>query len=623
VPAPRDPARPLSLLALYPLFFVAVYLGHFTLLRLPYFWDEGGYYIPAALDFFRTGTLIPVSTITNAHPPLPSLLLAAAWHVTGYVVSGTRTFVCLFAAAALLAVYKLARHFLGELAAAAVAFLTAVYPIWYVQSTLAHADIFAATFTLWALAFYFTPPPTLPLSNCHPELSSSHTDLRPLSTFHPAIRPLSTFHPAIRPLSNCHPELSNCHPELSNCHPELSNCHPERSEGPASSPQLDKTLPSRPEAALLPPQRRDPQFARTAAIVALFFTLSALSKETAILTPLTLALHRLYLAFSDPKKRRHHLLWAATLASCILPLAAWYAFHFHRTGYIFGNPEFLRYNATANLDAHRIALSLYHRFLHLFAHMNMAVATLLAATCLLLPRRLAPAIPRPTLITIALILAANWLAFSILGGALLTRYFLPMYPLILMLCVAVWRAHTRLWPALTALTAAAFLYVLHVNPPYAFAPEDNLTYRDMIVLHQQAVGLIAAHFPQATVLTAWPANAELSRPELGYLRSPIKVVTLQNFTLEELQKGQQSPGDFDTALLFSTKYVPPAGRTNLTPNLTADARYFDFRRDLSPAEAAHLLHGDILWQRERNGEWAAILRFPRTFEAHLTPQSSR
>src|SRR5208282_2258194 len=56
---------------LYPLFFVVVYLSHYTLLRLPYFWDEAGYYIPAAWDFFRTGTLIPQTTVTNAHPPLP------------------------------------------------------------------------------------------------------------------------------------------------------------------------------------------------------------------------------------------------------------------------------------------------------------------------------------------------------------------------------------------------------------------------------------------------------------------------------------------------------------------------------------------------------------------------
>ena len=70
------------------------------LLRLPYFWDEGGYYIPAAWDFFRTGTLIPFSTVTNAHPPLPSILLAGWWHLSGFVPSGTRTFICMIAAAA-------------------------------------------------------------------------------------------------------------------------------------------------------------------------------------------------------------------------------------------------------------------------------------------------------------------------------------------------------------------------------------------------------------------------------------------------------------------------------------------------------------------------------------------
>jgi hypothetical protein len=57
---------------LYPLFFAAVYLSHLTLLRLPYFWDEAGYYIPAAWDFFRTGTLIPSEHRQQCgHPPLP------------------------------------------------------------------------------------------------------------------------------------------------------------------------------------------------------------------------------------------------------------------------------------------------------------------------------------------------------------------------------------------------------------------------------------------------------------------------------------------------------------------------------------------------------------------------
>ena len=61
----------LPLWMLYPVFFAVVYFTHLTLLRLPYFWDEAGYYIPAAWDFFRTGTRsCPLTTASNAHPPL-------------------------------------------------------------------------------------------------------------------------------------------------------------------------------------------------------------------------------------------------------------------------------------------------------------------------------------------------------------------------------------------------------------------------------------------------------------------------------------------------------------------------------------------------------------------------
>src|SRR3978361_873068 len=124
--APEPSVKPaFSLWALLPFIFAAVYIAHLTLLHLPYYWDEGGYYIPAALDFFRTGTLIPQSTITNAPPPLPSLLLAAEWQLTGFRIVATRTFVCLIAAAALVAVYRLARAFLGQVPAAAVTLLTA------------------------------------------------------------------------------------------------------------------------------------------------------------------------------------------------------------------------------------------------------------------------------------------------------------------------------------------------------------------------------------------------------------------------------------------------------------------------------------------------------------------
>ncbi len=516
---------------LYPLCFVAVFLSHWTLLRLPYFWDEGGYYIPAALDFFRTGALIPYSTLTNAHPPLPSILLAAWWHLSGVVVSGTRTFVCMVAAAALLAVVRLGRDLVDTPTGLLTAALTATYPIWFAQSSLAHADIFAASFTLWALALY---------------------------------------------------------------------------------------LPARRNAASSDPR---PATQRSAALgTALLFSLAALSKETSIITPLALCALECVELLRDRKRLAHasgigrpDRVLATALPT--LPLVLWYAYHLHRTGHVFGNPEFFRYNAAANLSLHRIALSLWHRLLHLTTHMNMFVASLATGAALLMPVRPGRETRwpgRPATLAIAVVIAANLLAFSVLGGALLTRYLLPLYPLYLLLCVAEWRRHTRLWPALAALTATAFVAAIFINPPYAFAPEDNLTYRDMIVLHQAAVTRIVRQFPQATVLTAWPADAELSRPDLGYTRTPIRTVTIANFSRDEILKAAANLTAFDTALLFSTKWAPPLGTTDLgRRNRAADTRFFDFHRDLDPIEAAALLHATVLWQEQRRGEWVAILRLPR------------
>jgi 4-amino-4-deoxy-L-arabinose transferase-like glycosyltransferase len=528
---------------LYPVFFAAVYFSHLTLLRLPYFWDEGGYYIPAAWDFFRTGTLIPFSTLSNAHPPLPAILLAGWWRLSGFVPSGTRTFLCMATAGGLLAVYRLARHLLGTPAAVATTLLTAIYPIWFAQSTLDHGDLFAAVFTLWGLAFYL----------------ESVADM--------------------------------------------------------GAPHLEVPGELARGGGRLPPEMW--VSARPKIYAAIFFSLAALSKETGVLTPVALAFWEAFLALRDRKLHRRAG-WIAALLVPILPLAAWYLYHRHRTGYAFGNPDFLRYNATANLDPHRVALGLYHRFLHLTMHMNMFVPVTCALAVLLMPAIAGRMrLSRPVLNAIAVVLLVNWIAFSVLGGALLTRYLLAMYPLVLLVCVAQWQRRLRHWQWLAAFSAAAFLAGIWINPPYAFAPEDNLTYRDMIVLHQRAINLIAERWPQATVLTTWPANHELDQPFLGYTKRPIKALWIRNFSMQELEKAASEPGDYDLALLFSTKWNPPPGGLELDHPNTSDARYFDFHQDVPPAQAAQILHGDVVWQASQHGEWVAILRFPRIQDASL------
>ena len=513
----------LPILALYPLFFVVVYLSHFTLLRLPYFWDEAGYYVPAAWDFFHTGTLIPVTTLTNAHPPIPSILLAFWWHFAGFVPSATRTLVCMVAAAALLAVFRLCRDLTASTAlATTVTLLTAVYPPWFAQSTLAHADIFAAAFTLWALALLL------------PNLSKQST-----------------------------------------------------------SPLLQAT-------------------------VALLFSCAALSKETAIIPPLVLAAW-CRKSHKNPTFRR----WIVPLSLPVLPLIAWYAYHHHKTGYFFGNPEYLRYNATSNLSPLHTFLALWHRFNHLTSHMNLWVPMACTIAVLFLPQ-LRPILQKPARTALFILILTGYLEFSLLGGALLTRYLLPLYPLLLLLLADTWRSRLHHWWPLPALTAAAFLAAMFVNPPYAFAPEDNLTYRDMIVLHQQAASYIESHHPQSTVLTAWPATGELRRPELGYVHQPIATAPLENFALDQIQRAAQNPGEYDTALIFTTKYDPPNDALNFSRfiHLGKTAR-FDYTRDVHPEEVARLLHGTVVWHNEIRGEWAAVLRFPRVVNAlNATPTAA-
>ena len=528
------PDAPLPLWMIFPVIFAALYLTHLTLLRLPYYWDEAGYYIPAAWDFFRTGSLIPTSTLTNAHPPLPSIYLALWWRLCGFHPAVTREAVLIVASTGLLAVWKLAlRLNPSSLVAFWTLLLTALYPIWFAQSTLAHADIFAAAATLWALVY------ALP--------------------------------------------------------------------DDARKPDEQKSF-------------------RTLWLAAIWFSIAALAKETAIITPLTLAAFELTAGFrkTAPIRRRSYRL-AASYAACLVPLAAWYAWHYSKTGFLFGNPEFLHYNATSNLEPLRILAAFGHRLLHLFGHMNMFVPVLCTAAAMVLDPvknrsgETAARISLPAQARIYAILLANALAFSVLGGALLTRYLLPMYPLVLLIAVSTFHRRVRYWQLLAAFSAAAFTVGIFINPPYGFAPEDNLTYAHVIRLHQQAIRQLTARYPGSTVLTAWPVSDELSRPELGYVKTPWEIDRIEDFTAPQIDLAAQNPGGYSTALVFSTKEEPPALPFHLD-SASMEEQYFGLHHDLSPAAIARKLDGDIVWQGADNLQWAAVLRFHRAFEARIAGQ---
>src|SRR5438093_13672436 len=112
---------------LFVLLVALQFLLHAPLLRLPYFWDEAGYYIPAARDLLA-GSLIPHSTPSNAHPPLVMACLAIAWRVFGQTQLVTRCAMLLVAAFSLTGFFRLAKAVSNATVAALSTLLGAVYP---------------------------------------------------------------------------------------------------------------------------------------------------------------------------------------------------------------------------------------------------------------------------------------------------------------------------------------------------------------------------------------------------------------------------------------------------------------------------------------------------------------
>ncbi|MDX2149478.1 MAG: hypothetical protein SFV54_01995 [Bryobacteraceae bacterium] len=127
--------------------------AHVPLLSLPFHWDELGYFIPAALDLWRDGHLVPQTTLANIHPPGVPLYLAGVWTIFGYSIAVTRAAMLVLAIVTALASWSLARRLGVASPLAAVVFLLAS-PLFFMQAMMAQLDMPAMLFTTVALLYF-------------------------------------------------------------------------------------------------------------------------------------------------------------------------------------------------------------------------------------------------------------------------------------------------------------------------------------------------------------------------------------------------------------------------------------------------------------------------------------
>ena len=510
-------------LLLFALIFAGLMLLHAPLLRLPYFWDEAGYYVPAARDLYLTGALIPTSTPSNAHPPLVMAWLALVWRVAGFSPLVTRTAMLALAAFSLLSFFRLACAVANLRVAWATTIATALYPVFFTQSSFAQVDLPAAGLTFLGLLAYIEDSP-----------------LR----------------------------------------------------------------------------------------LAVWFSLAALTKETAILAPTALAIWELLVRIVRPRWQTilppaNRKTGAAVLLLPVVPLACWYGYHYWKTGYVLGNPEYFRYNVRATFSLLRIPIALGLRLWQVFAYFGLYLLTMAGLLAMRRPpiteNGLARARIAPWIQAAFLSVLLAYLGFmSLVGGAGLARYMLPVAPLVMLVWISTLWRRVRYWSAVVAAVMIVFVTGLFTNPPYGFSLEDNLVYRDFVVMHVEASRFLAMRYPGARVITAWPASDELTQPYLGYVAQPFPVVRLEDFTPAEIARAAAAYRQFDVAFVFSTKFQPAHPMVeNWEAWQKVKARFFGYHRDLSPEEIASRLGGKILFRKERQGLWIAVIGTERAENARV------
>jgi len=490
--------------------FVALILLHLPLLRLPYFWDEAGYYIPAAMDFYRSWLLIPQTTLPEGHSPLVMIYLGLAWRLFGYSAWTARIAMTLIATATVASVYVLARRIANREIAAWSAVLLALSPLFFAQSTLAHLDLATALFTILAVLFLL----------------------------------------------------------------------------------CDRFW-----------------------LFALAASLAVLSKETGVVLLPVVWFYAWQRRRGFAAERQGPLPPWLPLIAPLVPLAAWALYYHHATGYWTGNRGYLSYNLYSTLSPMRVFWSLLRRSYELFLGGFNWLLTLFAPVGIwwgrkhskLDPARLADGPPWRSFILLTAGLGAIYLLLlSFVGGAILPRYLLPVLPLFYLAVIAMVMRLPR-FPARFILlaTASCFVGAWFINPPYPFPFEDNLAYSDFIRLHEQAALYLETQPGQPRILTAWPATDELTRPFLGYVRTPFHVVPVEGFAPAEL--AGVLPESFDLLYLYSRRWEPPGNWVERYPAwLRMQGRYFDYQPQAAAQAVVARYHLRLVAEMERRGQWVKI-----------------
>jgi 4-amino-4-deoxy-L-arabinose transferase-like glycosyltransferase len=472
-------------------FSAGLFLIHLPYLSLPYFWDEMGQFVPAALDILHDGAWVPHSTVPNVHPPGVMAYLALVWRVFGYSIPATRSAMLLLSALVVLFSFLLAIQLCRGLRAAPA--FTAILlllcdPLFYTQSMMAQLDMPAMLFTVMALLLFL----------------------------------------------------------------------------------------------------QDRHIAAALACTAL-----VASKETGALLPLIFGA----VLFFDKDRRRYTALYIAPF----VVLAGWLFVLWRSTGQLFGDAGFAHYNIGYALHPVRAAICLVRRIYYLLFDDFRWVGSIGMVLAWQYRKLYANRAWRIT----GLFITAHVVMVSVLGGAELERYLLPILPLLYIAMAAAWTTLLPVWRNLSIGVACAGLIAgMFRNPPFPFPYENNLAMADFVQLQQSAAQNLEESFAGKPVYTAWPLTQALRNPAFGYVRRPLTSMETSDLRYSTLRR--MDPDAVDVLVLYSRTWEPEWSVLRLPLARRFLAHFYEYEPQMDSAQVREHFGLQAIARWTQRGQWIEI-----------------
>jgi hypothetical protein len=263
-------------------------------------------------------------------------------------------------------------------------------------------------------------------------------------------------------------------------------------------------------------------------------------------------------------------------------LAIWLWMLHHATGHWFGNAAFTAYNLSEPLHPVRFLLAFGRRIYYVFISSGHIIGTIALVWAL---RRMPLLRGRPWRIAGSFVLA-QMLVVSLLGGAVLERYLLPVMPVVyIAFAISLGALKPRTRQSTLAGLVVCLIAASLVNPVYPFPFENNLAFVGFVELCQDAAaavegrgdGLVAATFPFANALR---------NPDFGYVHTSRRVLELRDFTAPEMEKLKIAPPDM---MVITQRTWDPLGILAWPAARDIMTRYYGYQPELSADQIAALL----------------------------------